>query len=185
MILQYTRNIQTATAMGAVNPALTIFASGNARHADDGLGPMLAERIQLLQHPCLVLVADIELRIQHATDIRNGVPALFIDASIAIDQGFLLRKLRPAPDHAETADELSPPALLRLFESTMQQPAPPAYELQVAGTDFERGESLSTVGRQSADAAWRFLRRVLAEPSNVWAEALEIASADPLQPGPA
>ncbi len=162
------------------NPALIIFAWGNISRADDGVGPMLASRIQMLQHPCLALYEDMQLQIEHATDIRIGVPVLFIDASVAIDRGFALQRLKPQPDHSVSTHALSPPALLRLFESTMQQPAPPAYQLHVAGADFELGESLSTVGRQSVDAAWRFLRRVLAEPCNVWPEALELASADRL-----
>lgn len=163
-----------------VNPALTVFAWGNISRADDGVGPMLAERIQMLRHPCLVLIEDMQLQIEHATDIRIGVPVLFVDASVAIDRGFALQKLKPEPDHSVSTHALSPPALLRLFEATMQQPAPPAYQLHIAGVEFELGEALSTVGRQSADAAWRFLRRLLAEPSNAWAEALELASAESL-----
>lgn len=164
----------------AANPALIVFAWGNVSRADDGVGPMLAERIQMLQHPYLALFEDIKLQIEHATDMRIGVPVLFIDASIAIDQGFALQKLRPEPDHSVSTHALSPPALLRLFEVTMQQQAPPAYQLHVAGSNFELGDVLSDVSRRSVDAAWRFLRRMLAEPCNSWGQALEIASAESL-----
>ncbi len=167
-----------------VDPALTIFAWGNLSRADDGVGPLLASRIQMLQHPYLLLVEDMQLQIEHATDIQAGVPVLFIDASVSIERGFALQKLKPEPDHSVSTHALSPQALLKLFETTMLETAPPAYQLHIAGSNFELGDTLSNVTRQSVDAAWRFLRQVLAEPCSNWGQSLEMASTETLPNAP-
>lgn len=163
-----------------IEPDLTVLAWGNVSRADDGIGPLIAERIRMLGNPCLELIEDMQLQIEHATDLRSSVPVLFIDASVAITRGFTLERLRPAPDPSVSTHALSPSALLYLFESTMQKPAPDAYQLHVAGSNFELGAALSDEGRRAVDAAWRFLRRLLAEPCDRWGEALELASVEVL-----
>ena len=163
-----------------IEPDLTIFARGNASRADDGIGPLIAERIRMLGNPCLEIIEDMQLSIEHATDIRPGVPALFIDASVAIDRGFTLERLRPLPDPSVSTHSLSPAALLHLYESTINKPAPNAYQLHVAGVSFELGGALSDEGRRAVDVAWRFLRRLLAEPCDRWGEALELACVETL-----
>jgi hydrogenase maturation protease len=166
-----------------VDPDLTIFAWGNLSRADDGVGPMLASRIDMLKNPGIVLIEDMQLQIEHTTDIRADVPVLFIDASVAIEHGFVLQQLTPAPDPSISTHALSPTALLYLFESTMQQPAPPAFQLHIAGSNFELGEALSDKSCRAVDAAWRFLRRLFAQPGHSWQRTLEHASIDSLPAG--
>ena len=163
-----------------IEPDLTVFAWGNVSRADDGIGPMLAGRIRMLMNPCIAVIEDMQLQIEHAADIRAAVPVLFIDASVAISRGFALERLHASPDPSVSTHALSPPALLHLFETTMQKPAPCAYQLHIAGSNFELGEALSDESRRAADAAWRFLRRLLAEPGDSRSEALELASVDAL-----
>ncbi len=164
----------------AVDPDLTIFARGNLSRADDAVGPMLAYRIGMLQNPGIALVEVVQLEIEHRTDIRTDGTVLFIAASIAIKQGFLLQRLTPSPDSSVSMQAVSPAALLYLFESTMQQPAPPAYQLHIAGSNFELGDALSDETHRAVDAAWRFLRRLLAQPGTSWRQTLENASIDAL-----
>ncbi len=167
----------------AVDPELTIFAWGNLSRADDGVGPMLANRIGMLQNPSIALIEDMQLQIEHTTDIRTDVPVLFIDASVAIKQGFVLQRLTPAPDASVSTHAVSPAALLYLFESTTEQPAPPAYQLHIAGSNFELGDSLSDETSRAVDAAWRFLRRLLTQPGASWQQTLENASIDSVPAG--
>ncbi len=164
----------------AADPDLTIFARGNLSRADDGVGPMLASRIGMLKNPGVALVEVMQFEIEHKTDIRADGTVLFIDASIAIKQGFLLQRLTPSSDSAAAEPVVSPAALLYLFESTTQRRAPPAYQLHIAGSNFERGDALSDETLLAVDAAWRFLRRLLAQPGTLWQQTLENASTDSL-----
>ncbi len=164
----------------AADPDLTVFAWGNLSRADDGVGPLLASRLEMLNIPGLALVEDMQLQIEHTSDISDTAPVLFIDASLAIRRGFVLQRLRPAPDPSVSTHALSPAALLCLYETTTARPAPAAYQLHIAGSNFELGDTLSTETRHAVDAAWRFLRRLLAQPSRNWAIALENASIESL-----
>ena len=119
---------------------------------------------------------DMQLQIEHTTDMHSEVPVLFIDASVAIDSGFALQRLAPEPDHSVTTHAVSPAALLSLYSTTMRKPAPAAYQLHVAGRSFELGESPGDDCRSSIDAAWRFLQELLERPADTWADTLASAS---------
>ncbi len=164
----------------AADPDITIFAWGNLSRGDDGVGPMLASRIGMLGNPGIALVEDMQLQIEHTTDICANVPVLFVDASVAIEHGFTVEKLAAAPDPSVSTHALSPAALLYLYETTTGQAAPPAYQLHIAASNFELGDSLSDETYLAVDAAWRFLRRLLAQPGDSWQQALDSASVEAL-----
>ena len=171
------------TGRGA--PALVVLAWGNESRGDDGAGPELARRLAGLELSGLVVIEDMQLQIEHTADIVAGVPLLFIDASVAIDEGFALQRLEPRPDPSVTTHAVSPPALLQLYELAMGEPAPPAWQLHVAGRDFELGDPPGPVSRAATDAAWGFLGDLLTQPRDQWGQALEACGSDGMEPGPA
>lgn len=168
-------------------PALVVFAWGNESRGDDGAGPELARRLVALDVPGLVVIEDMQLQIEHVADIVPGVPVLFVDASVALAEGFAVQRLAPAPDPSVTTHAVSPRALLQLYEATMRRPAPPAWQLHVAGHEFELGESPGAVSRAATEAAWAFLGGLLKQPSERWRAALAAGTGDdiPRAPGPA
>ena len=159
--------------MNATDPALVVLAWGNESRADDGVGPLLARRIVALQQPQVVVIEDLQLHIEHVMDLVAGVPVLFIDASVGIDDGFSIERIAPVADHSVTTHSISPQALLQLYETTLKQPAPDAFLLQVAGRNFELGESISDSTMRAADAAWRFLEDTFSLPQGRWLSALQ------------
>ncbi|MCP5091768.1 MAG: Ni/Fe hydrogenase, partial [Gammaproteobacteria bacterium] len=72
----------------STDPALIVFAWGNESRGDDGIGPILARRLRGLELPGLVVIEDHQLNIEHVMDFADGTPLLFIDASVAIKDGF-------------------------------------------------------------------------------------------------
>ncbi len=121
----------------------------------------------------MLVIEDLQLHIEHVMDLVADAPVLFIDASVGIESGFSIERIAPLADHSVTTHSISPQALLQLYESTLKRPAPDAYLLQVAGRNFELGESISDETRRAADAAWEFLDEMLSLPPGQWQAALE------------
>ena len=150
------------------DPSLVVFAWGNLSRADDGAGPELAERLRTLKLDELLIIEDMQLQIEHTADIVPDVPVLFVDASVAISEGFALEKIEPQPDSSVTTHALAPTALLQLFETTSRRPAPCAYQLHIAGRNFELGEEPGDVNANATEAAWVFLEELLSQPPDSW-----------------
>ena len=165
----------------SADPSLVVFAWGNLSRADDGAGPELAERLRTLRLDELLIIEDMQLQIEHTADIVPDVPILFIDASVAITEGFALQRLKPRPDASVTTHALCPTALLQLYETTARRPSPPAYQLHIAGQSFELGEEPGEVNASATEAAWAYLEDLLARPPGSWGRVLERDSVERLE----
>ena len=151
---------------------LTVFAWGNTARGDDGIGPILAERLREMNVAGLRVIEDHQLNIEHVTDISGDGAVLFIDASIEIDEGYRLERIGPSSDGNFSTHAISPQALLNVFERTMDASAPEAWLLHVAAEDFELGAEPSTNAERSIEEAHGFLKDLLScEPSD-WRERL-------------
>ncbi len=156
-------------------PGITVFAWGNESRGDDAIGAILARRIVELDHPAIEVVEDHQLHLEHVMDIRDDVPVLFIDASVALESGFRLEKLRPWNDESISTHSVSPAALLHLYEHTLDKRAPAAWLLHVSGSSFELGEEISASAMASLEHAWRFLDATFGCPVDQWCARLESA----------
>lgn len=166
---------RTAMAV-STNPSLTVLAWGNESRGDDAIGAILARRILALEDPGIDVVEDHQLNIEHVMDIKDDVPVLFVDASVAIESDFELEKLVPQRDDSISTHSISPVALLDLYQQTLGRPAPDAYLLHVCGHRFELGEDISETSKTSLDRAWRFLSGVFSSPRDQWRACFEGAS---------
>jgi hydrogenase maturation protease len=163
---------------------LLIFAYGNPSRGDDAIGPqlldLLAEEIgdrPRFKEPqnwglspiSCELVTDFQLQIEHAVDLEGRDLVLFIDASVSCPAPFLFSCLQPAQDARYTTHEMSPQAVLHVFEQVCQRPAPPAFLLSVRGESFELGEPLSRAAVENRDAALALLVQLCSQPNlKVW-----------------
>ncbi|OIP12402.1 MAG: Ni/Fe hydrogenase [Betaproteobacteria bacterium CG2_30_59_46] len=148
---------------------LLIFAYGNPSRGDDALGPQLLDllaegRAQRPEWPEFEPVTDFQLQVEHAVDMERRDLVLFIDASVSCPSPFLFSPIRPAQDAGYTTHEMSPEALLHVFEQVYQRPAPPAFLLSVRGESFNLGEPLSRVAVENRDAALNLLLQLCAHP---------------------
>ncbi len=160
-------------------PQLIILAWGNESRGDDGAGPELARRLRGLGRDELVVIEDMQLQIEHVADIVAGVPVLFVDASVAIDEGFAVERIAPRQDPTITTHAVSPQALLQLYELSENTQAPPAWQLHIAGRDFGLGAGAGAVSRAGTEAAWECLQTLLEQPPSLWPAALNGLSAAP------
>ena len=147
------------------DPSLVVFAWGHASRGDDGIGPEIARRLEALKLPGLRVIEDFQLQVEHVMDLVSDVPALFVDASVAIDEGFRLERIKPGLDPSLSTHAVSPAALLGLYEKTLRKSAPAAWLLHVAASDFELGGAIGAQTRHNLDAAWAFLEEILGGPA--------------------
>lgn len=147
---------------------------GNPSRGDDALGPLLLERAEAwaADHPeaDLALVADFQLQIEHAEDLRGRGLALFLDADASCPPPYRFRRVAPVRDDSYTTHELSPESVLHVFGAITDEPAPAAFVLSVRGERFELGEALSAPAAEHAEAAWVLLRSLVDDPRpEAWA----------------
>ena len=109
-------------------------------------------------------------------DISDGVPLLFVDASIALDKGFRIERLAPVRDESLSTHSLSPSALLDLYEQTLGKSPPPAWMLHVCGRRFELGEQISDAASDAVEQAWGFLDETFRQPVDQWLACLAAGS---------
>lgn len=150
---------------------LLIFAYGNPSRGDDALGPQLLDLLaeNRAQYPGwseFELVTDFQLQVEHAMDLEGRDLALFIDASVSCPAPFLFSRLQPTQDAGYTTHEMSPQAVLHVYEQVYQRPAPPSFLLSVRGESFELGEPLSRAAVENRDAALNLLLQLCSRPGH-------------------
>ena len=147
--------------------ALVCFGYGNPSRGDDALGPLLLERLEdwLQRHPnkSVETIGDFQLQIEHTLDLRDRDLALFVDADASCMEPFVFTPASPSLDASYTTHELSPGALLQVYHQVEEQAPPPAFILGVRGERFELGEPLSPQASAHLEAAWHFLKELVAD----------------------
>lgn len=159
------------------SPELIVFAWGNTSRGDDGIGPLLAGRLRDLRLPELVVVEDFQLNIEHIMDFSGTTPLLFIDASVAIDNGISIERIGASQDGNFSTHAISPQALLNVYRETEGDTPPEAFLLHVAAREFGLGDSLGRTAAAAAEDAWSFLRDLLQTFPAEWRASLSATAA--------
>lgn len=149
---------------------LLIFAYGNPSRGDDALGPQLGDLLvgSLTQHPewsKFEVLSDFQLQVEHAVDLEKRSIVLFVDASVSCLAPFSFARLQPSLDASYTTHEMSPQAVLHVFEQLYKRPAPPSFLLSVRGDTFNLGEPLSLSALENRDAALMLLVQLCSQPN--------------------
>ena len=145
-------------------PPILLFGYGNLGRGDDAVGPMLIEAMQdyffenkhvddvecRIDVECLT---DMQLQIEHITDLEGRDRILFIDADISCQEACILRPLQPEKDDSYTSHAMSPGALIYTYKQVYGTLAPAAYVLSIRAYDFELGDDLCEQSRQHLSLA--------------------------------
>lgn len=159
---------------------LVVFGWGNTARGDDGLGPLLLEKIAALDLPNLVVVEDFQLQIEHALDLDGADLALFVDASVAAPAPFSFAETGPRPGLTHTSHAMAPEAVLDVAVRVLGRTPPPAFVLGMRGEAFELGTALGPAARAHLEAAFAFLKPLLDRPEvALWRAAAAIAESSP------
>lgn len=145
-----------------MKPDTLVFSWGNPSRGDDALGPLFAEAIDALQLPGVECLTDFQLQVEHALDLVGRRRVLFVDASMAADTPFSVRRLRPQRDASFTSHAMTPEAILQVYADTQNDEPPPAWLLGIRGNRWELGDAPSQTALSSLDASVRWARQWLA-----------------------
>ncbi len=144
---------------------LVVFGWGNDARGDDGLGPLLLERMARGAWPDVSTIEDFQLQIEHALDLDGAEAALFLDAGRDTPAPFAFAEIGPKRGGSHTTHALAPEAVLDVYTRSLGRPPPPAFTLCIRGERFELGEGLSGEARERLEAAWAFVEGLMAERS--------------------
>ena len=152
---------------------LLLFGYGNPGRGDDGLGPELIERITRLQLADIACQNDMQLQVEHVTDLAGCDQVLFIDADMSCAEPFDFSEITPVKDDSYTSHAMSPTALLHAYRQVYGKDAPPAFLLRIRGYDFALGDPLTDKASANLEAAKKLVRKLCAEASlTIWKEYL-------------
>ncbi|MBS0423653.1 MAG: hydrogenase maturation protease [Proteobacteria bacterium] len=142
---------------------LLLFGYGNPGRGDDSLGPLLVERIDQLQLAGVTCLVDMQLLIEHATDLTGFDQIIFADADMSCREPFEYSAVHAEKDDSYTSHALTPAALLHVYQNIRQGTLPPTFLLRIRGYHFELGDALSAQANHNLAAAIRKIQQWHAE----------------------
>ena len=140
--------------------ATLVIGIGNTLAADDGIGPLVAERLRALTDVRVIVARQITPEL--AEEIATVGRVVFIDASLT---GTCVEVVRvaPATQWPALAHALTPAELLALTRAVYGR-YPEARMVTIPGHNFEAGASPSTDARRHLRAATRAVEALAAAP---------------------
>ncbi len=134
---------------------ILLFGYGNPGRGDDGLGPELVSRIAQTDLAGVECQNDMQLQVEHVTDLQGCDRVMFIDADMSCAKPFEFSEIGAAKDCSYTSHAMSPSALLHAYRQVYRKDAPPAFLLRIRGYDFGLGDPLSDKAAHNLEAAMR------------------------------
>ncbi|MGA8864535.1 MAG: hydrogenase maturation protease [Gallionella sp.] len=134
---------------------LLLFGYGNPGRGDDALGPELIARIAKMNLAGVECQNDMQLQIEHVTDLQGCDRVLFIDADMSCAEPYEFPQIKAVKDDSYTSHAMSPGALLHAYCQVYRTAAPRAFLLRIRGYDFGLGDPLSDKAKDNLEAAMR------------------------------
>jgi hydrogenase maturation protease len=135
---------------------LLVFGYGNPGRGDDILGLKLVESIEAFNLNQVYCQNDMQLQIEHATDLAAYDQVLFIDADYSCNTPYKVSQVQPAKDNSYTTHAMTPAALLYLYIQNYEAAPPKVFLLQIRGYKFELGDSLSARATENLKIATKW-----------------------------
>ncbi len=148
-------------------PKVLVFGYGNPGRGDDALGPELIDAIEAKALPDVECQIDMQLQVEHVTDLMERERIIFIDADMSCDEPYTLRRLEPEKDDSYTSHAMSPGALLYAYHHVYGTQAPDAYVLSIRGYHFELGDDLSKPARENLSRAIEVAQQFCENPKAI------------------
>jgi len=134
---------------------ILLFGYGNPGRGDDALGPELVARIERLQLEDVECQNDMQLQVEHVTDMAGCERVVFVDADMSCTEPFEFSRIMPEKDDSYTSHAMSPSALLHAYKKVHGKDAPPAFLLRIRGYDFGLGEPMTYQASVNLEAAMK------------------------------
>lgn len=147
--------------MVADNKKILLLGFGNPARADDGLGPALAEIIELKNIPLVTVEVDYQLTIEDSAQVAEHDIVIFADASVNAPEPFSFESVKVKCSDSFSSHSVEPAAVLALAENLFRSKAE-GYILGIRGYEFDRfGAPLTEKAKVNLQKAVDFLEKLL------------------------
>lgn len=146
--------------LAKITPVL-VFGYGNPGRGDDALGVLAAEALAALHLPHVECLTDMQLQVEHVTDLVGRERILFVDADVNCSPPYVLETVTAQQDDSYSSHAMTPAALLYAFRQVYDRDAPPAQVLRIRGYSFGLGEGLSAQGQTHLNAVQSVISTVI------------------------
>ena len=132
-----------------------IIGYGNPGRSDDGIGPLLAEKIEEKRLPGVSVETAFQPNIEDAAEIALHQTVIFIDAAQSGLEPFALRRLEPTQSMAFSSHIVSLNTILAICRDSFGHTLD-AFLLAVRGYEFVFGENLTRTAEDNLEKALSF-----------------------------
>ncbi len=149
---------------------IMVLGYGNPGRGDDGLGPVLVERLEgHFIHTKgnarqVRFFTSMQLQPEHILEMEMHEKVLLIDAGMGTPSPFGFERVSPRCDDSFSTHALSPGNLLVIFQQTLLKLPPPTFLLTVRGEGFALGAPLSPKVLARMERAFTFAMAFLQSP---------------------
>ncbi len=142
--------------------SIYVYGFGNPGRQDDGLGPMIIDRLENENIDCVTTDSNYQLNIEDADNIAGSDIVIFVDASIDAEEPFSFRRIEPSAEITFTTHSMSPESVIALC-GDIHGKIPETYFLAVRGYEWEMFEGLSERAIYNFNEAYSFLLEKISE----------------------
>ncbi len=133
-----------------------MYGFGNPGRQDDGLGPMIIDKLETENIAGITTDSNYQLNIEDADNISGSDIVIFVDASIDADEPFSFKRIEPSAEITFTTHSMSPESVIALCGDIYGR-VPESYVLAIRGYEWEMFEGLSEKAMKNFNEAYRFL----------------------------
>ena len=137
--------------------SVLVVGFGNPAREDDGIGPLVAAKIEELGINGVTVDSDYQLTVEHAKDVCEHETVIFVDASTNGDEPFSMSPVEPETELSFSSHSVSPAGVIGLAENLFGA-RPRAFILEIRGYSFGMfTEELTEAAERNSEEAVRFL----------------------------
>lgn len=137
-----------------------VYGYGNPGRQDDGLGVLLAEKIEAWAkengHVNINTDSNYQLNIEDAHGLNDYEMLVFADASVEEIDNFLYEEIRPVMNPRFSMHSVSPEFVIGLCKE-MYGNVPKTFLMHIKGYEWEFMENMSEKASENLNKAFNFL----------------------------
>jgi hydrogenase maturation protease len=146
---------------------ILLIGFGNPARADDGLGPALAEKIELKNISGVTVEADYQLTIEDSAQVAQHDIVIFADASVNCSEPFSFEPLTAKESGSFSSHSVEPAEVMALAESLFDSKAK-GFVLGIRGYKFNSfSEGLTDKAKANLQKAVDFVEGLLGNKNRI------------------
>ncbi|MGB5324850.1 MAG: hydrogenase maturation protease [Pseudomonadales bacterium] len=163
-------------------PRILILAIGNRSRGDDGVAPILLERlaarINRIANAEFIIEEVYQLQPEHIYDMEIADAVLIVDAATDLDANIRLGRIKANKKAEVGTHTVSPGNLLGLYQNLLRKPPPPSFLLSIKASEFGFTEKLSCDCQRALADAESFVLEELANPCRLLGQVAGLRAAE-------